>query len=415
MNRLPPHSIDAEQGLLCSCLIDSTACGMCADRRFSDEHFHIPANAVVFNEIMEAWQSGRPTDYITLTQRLRDKGELDRIGGPSYITEIFTKLPTAANAIEYADILESKRRLRETIHACNDAQKRCYDEQDAADEIVEELAARVTTIATSKGDRKSMREMLKEKILRIQNDKPDESLLITGLSKLDRESPLRRGSMPLIAGERKAGKSMLAMTIAANLAATGSPVVYFTLEDPASEQLDRLIANISRVPICRHHESKVSGEAAQNLMQSISQVDRMKFVIRDDAFDIGAITAAARQEKAQTPNLAAIFVDYAQLVRAKTRKQDTRESEVATVSRALRLLAMELQTAVVVLSQLNKDGDTRESKSLEQDATAMWKIAMTDDSRKRLLTIPFQRNGESGVCFPLTFFGELCRYENFAP
>lgn len=414
--RLLPHSIEAEQGLLCSLLISpSTACGLCSQRRLGAQHFFIPANAIIYDVIMDAWQTGRPVDYITLTQRLSDKGELGRVGGPGYVTEVFTKIPTAAKAPEYVEILETKRKLRSTLETCYEIYQRCFIEQDYADELVEELAARVAGIATeTRAGTKTMKELLHEKVARMQATDMDCDLLPTGLMKLDRESPLRRGAMPLIAGERKSGKSILAMTIGANIASAGHPVIYFTLEDPASEQLDRLVANLSRVPVYRHHEHRLVNRDAEFVTASVSKILAMNFIIRDDAHDIGSIVAAARHQKAKFPNLGAIIVDYAQLVRAKTRKQDTRESEVATVSRALRLLAIELKTAVIVLSQLNKDGDTRESKSLEQDATAMWKVTLTDEPKKRVLSIPFQRNGESGVCFPLTFLGEIARYENFA-
>src|SRR5690606_35862480 len=136
--------------------------------------------------------------------------------------------------------------------------------------------------------------------------------------------------------------------------------------------------------------------------------------IRDDTYDVSGIQAVSRQEKAKHPDLSCIVIDYAQLIRVKVAKGASREVEVATVSRAIRLLAMELRVAILFLCQLNKEGETRESKSLEQDCTAMWKVNKTENERVREIEIPFQRNGESGVGFRLTYYGELSRFENYA-
>ena len=147
--------------------------------------------------------------------------------------------------------------------------------------------------------------------------------------------------------------------------------------------------------------------------------------IRDDVTTIADILAVSRAEKAVNPALSAIFVDYLQLVRGERRKTDNRETEVAGISRSLRLLGMELNVPVFALSQTNKEGDTRESKAIEMDATAIWRIeripapkARHDDPETyvdnlRAFVIPIQRNGESGVFFRTSFLGSIARMEDY--
>jgi len=130
-------------------------------------------------------------------------------------------------------------------------------------------------------------------------------------------------------------------------------------------------------------------------------------------YDLHKIIAVARREKARH-DTGLIVVDYAQLVRASG--TDSRREEVEKVSRGLRLLAMELHVPLLLLCQLNKEGETRESKALEMDATALWRIDRTSDveNGERRLAIPWQRNGESGIAPTVTFIGALARVENIA-
>jgi len=141
-----------------------------------------------------------------------------------------------------------------------------------------------------------------------------------------------------------------------------------------------------------------------------------KLEIYDDIFDLPAIIGEIRQQKARYPDLLFAVVDYAQLVRACLRKGgENREQEVATISRGLRLVGMECKVAIPLLSQLNENRRSRESRALEQDATACWELVRDEDEpNKRTLSIPWQRNGESGVGFEVAFLGNLTRIENMS-
>jgi replicative DNA helicase len=138
----------------------------------------------------------------------------------------------------------------------------------------------------------------------------------------------------------------------------------------------------------------------------------LKFSIRDDLQELTSICAAARRHVSRNPQTL-IVIDYAQLVRVKA---DSRREEVEKVSRDLRLLAMELVVPIILLCQLNKEGDTRETMTLSMDATAMWQVEVVKkegEKDARLLCIPWQRNGESGLSFQITFLGEIARFEDY--
>lgn len=422
-----PNDPEAERALLC-CVINSPETVARLNGNLCPESFYDPANRAIFQTVAAMQAEKQPVDIATLTSRLRSKGRLDAVGGPAYVTSILTEVPTAAYASQYADTLREKRQLRELHIACADIQCRCQSEQDNADGLVSELAAKVAGIATNgrQKPRRTFKHAILDKMQRIEQNQADGDLVTTGLARLDRESPVKLGDMPVIAGSAKAGKSILALTIAGNLASRGEGVLYFSLEDREPKLVDRLTAGATRVPIIRHHIDSLKEHEVTLFTDSATKMSRWNFTIRDDVFDIQQILSVSRAEKATNEDLGAVFVDYVQLVRGERRKSDSREVEVAGVSRALRLLAMELALPVFVLSQLNKENDTRESKAIENDATAIWRIdkiprkkESKDDpdtfiDNERAIVIPIQRNGDSGVFFRVAFLGSIARVEDMA-
>lgn len=418
---LLPQSDEAERGLICSFLLSPQAVGaIYAERGVGIAHFLNPGFAEMFSQLMEMWTANTHIDIITLTQKLRDRGVLDACGGAYAVTELFTYLPTAANCSHYIAIAEDKRILREIAKLSREYLSLTQEQQDNVTSLLDGLSARLTDIVVQRQTKtQTLNDAIKEKIDRIVSGKPDEFVVKTGLSKLDYESPMHHGSMPMISGERKSGKSILALTIAGHIACESGPVLYFSLEDPVHKVVDRLLANASAVPMARDCIAALKEDDMGKLRAGVERLRDVPLVIRDDAMDLSSIVAIARQFKAKHPDAKLIVVDYAQLVRANAGKGSNREQEVALVSRTLRLLSIELGTAMLVLVQLNKEGDTRESKSLEQDCTAMWKLVCLEEkdpeyNSARILTIPFQRNGERGLAFKLAFLGHIARFATYS-
>lgn len=420
MTRLLPQSPDAEQGVLSSFLLNPQAVGgLCAEKGISTAHFHIPSHGEIYGELLVMWGENVAIDFLILTQRLRDTNRLDQVGGAAFVTSLFTFLPTAANVGYYIDILIEKYTLREIIKTCTEYAARSYDEQDQGSVFLSELGGQIAKISTkaSSRPRRTLRQAIKEKVERMQTGADDANVIPTGLTKLDAISPLRLGDLVLVTGERKAGKSILALSITEHVVlALKKWAITFSLEDPEHRLVDRLVAGAARIPINRHTKDKLTEGDWQRLVPAMGRLADAPIVVRDDVYDLDAIGAVLRQFKTEHPDAALAVIDYAQLVNGGRTKDETRQEEVAKVSRRCRMLSMELNIAILLLCQLNKEGGTRESAALEQDCTAMWKIVREgeEETGKRWIAVPFQRNGESGVGFRVAFLGDIARVENLS-
>ena len=157
IHRLLPQSPDAEQGVLSSLLLAPREVGgLCAEKQIKAEHFHLPAHAQIYATLLELWDANKPIDFITLTQVLRDRNQLDQVGGAAFITQLFTFLPTAANAAYYLDILQEKFTLREIIKVCTEYAARSYDEQDDVPNLLNDVEQKVFAIAQDRFKEKAI-------------------------------------------------------------------------------------------------------------------------------------------------------------------------------------------------------------------------------------------------------------------
>lgn len=421
INELMPASLESERGLLCSFCIDPQNVGaMMSERRIDSLHFTKPSHAALCAIMQDRWSTGKPVNL-----RMMVKETEDGRGGESEALDILTHVSSARFAEEYADAVIDKYQLRMIIVATSDLHEQAWAPMADPAPILATIGE-LCAMAAPPVPAKSFKQLLIEKQNRIEHGEPLLDLVPTGISRLDADSPLRLGDMPLIAGERKAGKSILALSIVSNVILRGDSAAVFSLEETTAKVVDRVFAGVSRVPIVCHHKDASELEF-QRMARAFHDLSGKNLHIRGDVQHLGPMCAIIRQLKAKDARLVLVMVDYAQLVKVKLDKGAGREQEVAAVSRALRLLAMELHIVILVLCQLNKDGDTRESKALEQDATAMWKIIKLPEeletnnvtneqfdrnANKRMLAIPFQRNGDGNIAFPVTFFGHIARVEN---
>jgi replicative DNA helicase len=188
-------------------------------------------------------------------------------------------------------------------------------------------------------------------------------------------------------------------------------VLIVSLEMPASQIIDRLVARIGNVSLRSLAEGvKTEGELT-GMQKALNVLHKSDLIIRDDLYDIGSICSVARAMSKTTMGLRVLFVDYIQLVRCELGKDGTREREVAEVSRSLRLLGLELGCLVIGITQLNEQGKARESRAIQQDATCIMAIEI-DGEENRKVSIPFQRNGPCGVSTHLRFNGRTASFLN---
>ena len=417
MSQPLPNAEEAEKGVLCAALnCPAETLTLCAEYFVTGESLYIGAHATILETIRTLHEAGRPIDFVTVGQSLKDRGKLDAIGGGPKLTELFFFTPTYANTRAYLEEIADKHTRRKMLPILAAAMESARQSDDSAAVLLDNLAGQVAQLSTGRraSEIAPITRAVMDKLKRMTEKEPKRNVIRTGIDGLDRHSPLNLGDMPIISGERKAGKSMLALTILAHIGLElNLPCAYVSLEDRTDAVIDRLTAAVSRVPCWQHHASATTVDTMATLSGACHKLGSSRIYVADDLFDLGAIVAFIKRLKAKEPNLPAVVVDYAQLVRAKE-KGDSREQEVARISRTLRLLAMELRVAIIVLCQLNKDSETRESKALEMDTTAMWKVCNGREANTKLLAIPFQRNGTSNVAFALTFLGEICRFENHA-
>jgi replicative DNA helicase len=413
-----PNSSEAEQGVLGSMMIAPDEAIPECIKSLTPQHFYGPAHQTIFNLLVELWTTGIPIELILFTEQLRNRKILDQVGGPSFVTHLAVFVPTAANLDYYIEIVHEKYVLRQLLAISAKAARRTQEDQGEAQGILAEYCEAlnaITRTACSKA-RQSVSELVQEKINRMENG-IEEAVVKTGIKELDLRSPLWPSDMPLISGERKVGKSMLASTVTTNVARNGIPVAYFSLEDSVHKLIDRLISGISRVPMTKQISVKSLSESDMKASSDAAIVlSSLPLYLYDDLFDLDHIIAEARQ-MVVTKRIGLIVVDYAQLIRTPDHKGRNREQEVAHISRSLRLLSLETQIPLLLLSQLNEQGRSRESRALEQDATASWKMRGSDDeeeSNMRWIDIEWQRNGESNIKFPVTFLGYCARVENYS-
>lgn len=441
-HRLLPQSPDAERGTLSSILLaPREVCGMCVEKRIGVDHFFIPAHADIYRECMAMWDKNQPIDFISLTQQLRDKSMLDRCGGAAFITELFTFLPTAANAAYYIELIEEKFTLREMIKTCTEYAARGYDEQDDVPALLDGVETKILAIRDG-GEISKMQNPkagVVAAIARIEElyeGRGKISGLPTGFADIDKMTDgLQRAEMIVIAARPSMGKTALAMNIAEHIAVDLKlPVAVFSLEMSYEQLMQRTLCSRARVNLRRVRDGFLSERDFPALQNAASKISESKLFIDDSSMlSIHELRAKARRMKV-IHDIQAIFIDYLQLLRSTSRRaQENRQIEVTEISAGLKALAKELNIPVVVLAQLSRKADDRErpmlsdlreSGSIEQDADLVGFItreeyyATTDEERiaahgKAILHIAKARNGDVGP-IPLTFLKEFTRFETRA-
>jgi replicative DNA helicase len=443
-HRMLPQSPEAEMGVLSSYLLAPREVGgICAEKKLTPKHFHIPAHATLYGVVEEMWSQNVPIEFITLTQKLRDKQQLDAIGGPAFITNLFTYLPTAANVNYYLDSVIEKHTLREIIRVCTEYAARGYEETGAVQTLLDEVETRIFEIAKGQFQesdfdiRKEVMDAITS-IHEIFERQGSINGLPTGIKSLDDMTNGLHGSeMIVIAARPSMGKTALAMNIAEYIAVEQKkPVAVFSLEMSSQQLVQRLICSRARVSLSRLRDGFLNPRDFPAITSAGTRLADCKMFIDDTpSLSILELRAKARRLKSQH-DIQAIFIDYLQLLRSPSRRaQDNRQLEIAEISSGIKALAKELNIPIVVLAQLNRNpesrsgeskgrprlSDLRESGSIEQDADLVGLLvreeyyAESDEQRqetsgKATLIIAKQRNGPVGDV-PLTFLKEFTRFE----
>jgi len=446
IHRTPPHSVEAEQGVLGSMLISPRETIAECVEKINEEYFYVPAHRTIYNVLVDLWNTGQAIDLITFTQVLRDRHLLDSVGGAAFVTSLFTFVPTAANVGYYLEIVRDKYILREIISAATESVRRAYEEQDEVNNLLDEVEQRIFAVGEDrfKGEMLSMKEQVMstlESIEKLFENKGAITGVSTGFRDLDKlTSGLHSSEMIVIAARPSMGKTALAMNIAEHAAIEVKlPVAIFSLEMSAQQLVQRMLCSRARVNLAKTRDGFLAEADFPKLTHAASKLAEAKIFIDDSAgLTILELRAKARRLKAQQ-NVQLIIVDYLQLLRSTSRRaQDNRQLEISEISAGLKGLAKELKIPIIVAAQLNRNpeirtgsgkgvprlADLRESGSIEQDADLVGLLvreeyyADSDEERTELegkaeLIIAKQRNGPIGQV-KLTFLKDFTRFEDRA-
>lgn len=410
MNLLP-QSPENERAILSAWMTHpDTVPGICAMHGMTETWFMQPFCGALYRVLQGMWMDGTPCVHAAIVERLRKNSDWQP-ETPQMMHAVRTTHSIPSAVPMFLETLKDKAVLRALINTCQQIEAQAWEATESSELIVQAMKeVNETANLGAVNTVRALAQHAKDYYNTLVEADCASNVLKTGIAKLDSYSPVIKGDMPAISGERKAGKSILSITIALRLAET-VPVLYFSLEDKTAKLIKRIVANVSKVPVLSHRNP--NGGQEMMMGAAMTRMQNMNLILHDDIQDLAGIVGRVRQFKAQNQDLSAVFVDYLQLIKGARAKGDTREMEVANISRTLRLLAMETDAAIFVLSQLNQDGAARESRAIEMDVTAMWKISLVENEPGvRMLEIPFQRDGDSGVGFKVAFLGERATVED---
>lgn len=420
------YSIIAEQSLLGGLIAEAWRID---DLPCSAADFYRHDHKTIFEAMQRMVESGKQVDTITLAEDLESRGELESVGGLSYIVDILQTSPGAGNVRSYAQAIKDKALIRSLISTCNEVIDRALKSSETPADQVAQAEAEIYAIM----DQRDTSEPVDISIAvreahEYLNDKLEgKSFLPTGLDDLDHLlGGLHGGSLYIIAARSSMGKTGLLCTVASNIASAGKRCFIATLEMPRREIAARLTGingGLDLSNIKQWEDYKFSA-----LSHAMVNVKELPIIIDEQSgLTIGQLRSRVRREK-RKKGLACVFVDYLQLMRAKA---ESREREIATISAGLKSIAKEFDVPVIALSQLNRSvegrgdkrpvmSDLRESGSIEQDADAIIFVYRDDYYNKDSafkgmaeLLLRKNRHGPTGEVYTV-FHGPTMHFRNKA-
>ncbi len=384
--RIPPHSIQAEQAVLCVCL-DSEEGRNIAMTTLLQQDFYHPGHRLIFTAMLELAEERSAVDIITVSERLKRKGELDAVGGTAYISQLSDLMIIRTNISEYASIVRQKSLLRKLIESLDEVVQQSYTGEQEANNLVDIAMKRLSEIRENPSGKSFesindiLRRTLKE-IMDISKGKKDRRVVHTGFPKLDQATGgLKPGSLIIVAARPAMGKSALVVNIATNAAILyNTNVAFFSLEMSKEEIGNRILSSQAKISTFRLQNASVSNEEWDEIATALSLISPAPFLI-DDRSGINTIEMMAKCRQLKSENrLDLVVVDYMQLMSpAGGRSMGNRQQEISEISRSLKIMAKELEVPIIALSQLsrgaeNRDdhkpilSDLRDSGAIEQDA-----------------------------------------------
>jgi replicative DNA helicase len=435
--RLPPHSREAERGVLGGMLRDnSVICDVAQILRA--EHFYVFAHQKIFEGITHlAVEKGHPADLITLADYLKEKQLVEDTGGYPYLVELWDAAPTASNAEYYARIVREKALVRHLIHACTEIERDSQNQIMPAEELLDSAERKILEIAQlgATGQTKTLQEILYDAYdridMRAKQGHDTLSGIATGYIDLDNlTAGLQNSELVIIAARPSVGKTSFALNVVRHVVVEQEkPAFFVSLEQSRIELAERLLCCQARVDSHRVRKGHLGSDEMQKLMEAGEILRPAKLYLDDSpGQNLLRIAANARRLKLRN-NIQLVVIDYLQLIDPDN-KRDPRQEQVATLSRRLKFLARELEIPVIALAQVNRSSedrqdhrprlsDLRESGAIEQDADTVMLLHRPElhepGQHEGIVEVHVakQRNGPTGEV-TLTYLKQFMRFENFA-
>jgi replicative DNA helicase len=395
--RVPPHDVEAEQatvGALMLCGSPSNAShryfGETLETGIVAEEYYRPAHAAIHRAICDLNAAGEPVDAVTVADELTRRGEITRVGGASYLHTCVQAVPTAAHGPTYAEIVRAKAYRRAVIESAQRILQYAYSEEGDENEVRDLVEQQLTEIiAGTPGLHEApptVGDLYLDFVSDLESIQDGKKIGLTyGFADLDTlTSGMQPGNVTVVAAQSGIGKSTLALNSAVAAAKTGAKVMFSSLEMSGTELMQKIAAAEGKIAL--HHLTHQGGltkegwETVERLGPELFQSLPLR-VYRPDGASLGDITSAARA-CARDGGLELLVVDYLQLVEVERSRNITREQAVASVSRGLKNLSVQLGCHVIALSQLNNDGLMRESRAIKNDASVVVKVERPDADEK---------------------------------
>ncbi len=437
MDRLPPHNRDAERSLLSSMLRDNRIIPEAVNLVKAD-HFYVYAHQKIFDAITKLNDdAGKPADIITVAEWLAQEKLIDEIGGHAYLGDLWDAAPSAAHYHQYAEIIRQKAIVRNLIHACTELQAEAFDQTQKPTELLDSAERRILEIAEMgiTGDTVTLQSAIQDAYHRLDQRKQrganEFSGIPTGYLDLDNlTAGFQNNELIIIAARPSVGKTAFALNIARHVVVEENlPVLFVSLEQARIELAERLLCCQARVDSHRLRRGHLSSDDETKIMEAGGALSESKLFIDDTpGQNMLRIAANARRLK-KRHELRLVIIDYLQLIDPDDRRE-SRQEQVAGISRRLKFLARELKLPVVALAQVNRSSedrtdhrprlsDLRESGAIEQDADTVMMLHRPDyhepGQNEGLVEVIVakQRNGPTGEV-SLMYVKQYMRFENFA-
>ena len=435
IRKVPPQNLEAERAVLGAILMDNESIYAVMEILDSSA-FYQPSHRLIFGTMLELSERGDPIDIVTLSERLRSAGSLDKAGGPDYIPTLADEVPTAAGVANYATIVREKATLRSLIEASTEIVHNCFETPGEVDQVLDDAERRIFAISEQRirSGFLSMKEIVKSsfKTIELLYEKKEHITGVpSGFADIDDiTSGFQPSDLIIIAGRPSMGKTAFSLNIAQYASMhKEKTVAVFSLEMAKEQLVMRMLCSEARIDAHRLRSGFLGQTDWPKLSTAAGRLADASIYIDDTpAISSMEMRAKTRRLKAEK-GLDLVIVDYLQLMSGRSTRSDNREQEISEISRSLKALAKELAIPVLALSQLNRGvesrmdkrpilADLRESGAIEQDADVIMFIYRDEVYNKDTMDkgiaeviIGKQRNGPVGTK-KLTWLDKYTRFED---